>query len=103
MEPRTRMNLIGSVFLSFVGKLANKFRRKLLEIAMKTVINNLKTATKKVARKAPEAAEQFIGNKNTLQIVKSKPVSDENSMNVEETIIPPEQKEETLKKLKQQL
>ena len=48
--------------------------------------------TKKVAHKAAEAAREFIGNKIASEIVKPRPVPDMNSRNVEEIVIPPEER-----------
>ena len=54
---------------------------------MNTGLYSLKTASKKVVHKAAEATDKFIGNKIVGKGVKTKPVMDENSRNVEETII----------------
>ena len=68
--------------------------------ATKTKINALKTASKKLICKAAEATGEFLGNKIANKIVKQKPVTDENSRNVEEIIIPPEKREEILNELR---
>ena len=51
---------------------------------------------KKVDHEAAEATGEFIGNKIADKTLKPKPVLDENSRNVKEMIILPEQKEEIL-------
>ena len=61
-----------------------------MDTATKVGLNELKTATKKVAHKAAEA---FIANKIANKIVKPKSVSGEISRNDEEVIIPPGQRE----------
>ena len=64
--------------------------------AAKTGLDALKSASKKVVYKAAEGTGEFIGNKITYRIVKP----DESSRDVEETVIPPEKREEVLSKLK---
>ena len=54
---------------------------------------------KKVAHKAPEVTGKLIGNKITEEIVKYMP--DENLRNVEEIVIPTEQREEIWNELRQ--
>ena len=95
IEPRMRKYVKGYRFLSFVGNFSNKYRKQLLD----TGLDTLKTASKKVPRKAAEATGEFIGNKIADKIVKH--IIDENSRNDEETIIPPEKREEILNKLRQ--
>ena len=55
-----------------------------------------KMQPKKVDHEAAEATGEFIGNKIADKTLKPKPVLDENSRNVKEMIILPEQKEEIL-------
>ena len=74
-----------------------------MDTAAKTGIDAPKTATKKVAHIAAEATCEFIGNKIADKIVKPKPVPDENSRNAKEIVIPPEKRQEILKKLEQAL
>ena len=52
---------------------------------------------------AANATAEFIGNSIANKIVKPKPVSDENSGNLEEIFIPPEQRERILNELRQLL
>ena len=69
---------------------------------MDTGLDASKSASKKVVHKAAEATGEFIENKiadalaklNNDKIVKQKSVTDENSRNFEEIIIPPEKREE---------
>ena len=84
-EPRTRKYVKGYEFLSF----AKKYKKQLLD----TGLDSLKTASKKVVDKTGE----FVGNKIPDKIVKPKHVI--NPRNVEETIIPPEKREEILNEL----
>ena len=66
-------------------------------------LDALKTVTKKVSHKAAEATGEFIWCKIANEIVKPKPVVDLSSRNVEEIIIPQEQREEILNELRQVL
>ena len=76
-----------------------KYRKQLLD----TGLDALKTAFKKVAHKAAEATDELMGSKIADKIVKQKHVIDENPRGVEEIIIPPEKREETLNELRQVL
>ena len=58
----------------------------------KTRLDTLKTASKKVVHKTPEATGELIGNKIAGEIVKAKSVPDENSRNVEDIVISPEKR-----------
>ena len=92
IEPRTRKQVKGYGFLSFV----RKYKKQLLD----TGIN----VSKKVINKAAKATGEFLGNKianvvtasNNDKIEKTKPVLDENLRHVEEIIIPPGKREEML-------
>ena len=78
--------------MSFARNLSNKCGKELLDTAVKAGLDALKAASKKLAHKAAEATAEFIGDKITYKIVKTKPVVDENSKNVEEIVIPPGKK-----------
>ena len=58
-EPRTRKYVKGYIFLSFALNLSNNYGKQLLDTAMKTRIDALKTAPKKVVNKAAEAKLTF--------------------------------------------
>ena len=61
----------------------------ILNAAATTKLDALKTASKKVVHKAPEATGEFKGNKIADKIVKSKHVPDENLKDIEKINIPP--------------
>ena len=71
---------------------------------MSTGLDALKTTSKKVVHKVAKGTRKFIGNKtedavaqsNDNKIVKTKPLIDTNSRNIEEITIPPEEREEIL-------
>ena len=96
IEPRTRNDVKEFEFLSFGRNVFKKYGRQLLDAATKTVLIAWKTAAKKVAHKAAEATEEFIVNKIADKVVKPKPMPEENLINIEEIIIPPDQREEIL-------
>ena len=83
IEPRTKYPK-GYEFVSFVKNLYNKHRKKIMNTAINSGLDAVKTASKKLVHKAAEAIGEFIGNKNADKIVKSKPMYDINSRNVEE-------------------
>ena len=91
IEPRTRKYVKGYRFLSF----ARKCKKQLLD----TGLNSLKTASKTVVYKASESLRNEIADAVTTsksnQIGRQEPI--------EEMIIPPEETNETLNKLRQEL
>ena len=74
--------------------LSNKYEKKLMNTAAKTGLKAAKTASKKGTHKTAEATGELRGYKIAEKIVKPKPVSDENSRNVEEIVIPPEKRQD---------
>ena len=100
-EPRTNKYVKGYEFLSFTRKLSNKYGKELLDTAAKTELDAVETASKKSVHGAAEATAELIGNKIAEKIVKTKPVPDENSRNVEEIVFPPEKRQEILNELRQ--
>ena len=86
IEPRTRTCIKGYGFLSF----ARKYKKQILD----TGLDSLKPTSEKVVHRASE----LIGNKITDAV--TKPNDDGN---VEEIIIPPEKRDETLNKLRKVL
>ena len=65
-----------------------------------TGLDALKTASQKVVYKAAEGTGKFIGNEIADKIIKPKHAIDENPINIEETIIPPEKKRRNIKIIK---
>ena len=80
------------------------FARKYIKQLLHAGLDSLKTSFKKVVHKTSD----FIGNKITGAVAKSsedktikeKYVIDENPRNVEEIIVPPEKRKETLNELR---
>ena len=103
IEPRTRKSVGGYEFLSFAKQLSDKYLKRLLYSATKTGLDTIKNCFQKVFDEAAEATGDFIGNEIVNKLVKPKPVIDENSGIVEELVIPPEKRQEILKKLRQVL
>ena len=85
--------------LSFARNFSNKYRKQLLD----TGLYALKTASKKVIHKAPEARGELTGNKIAEKIVKTKHVPAKNPRNVEGIIIPPEKRKEIFNELRKVL
>ena len=81
--------------------LSNKYGKQLLDIAVKTELDALNNASKKVVQKAAETTGHFIGNKIAEKTVKQKPIPDENLTDVDKIIIAPQQREEMLNELRQ--
>ena len=73
----------------------------MLDTSTKTGQDALRTSSKKVVHRAPEATEKFKGSNIADKILKSKLVSDENSRDIEEIVIPPEKREGILNELRQ--
>ena len=84
VEPRTRKYVKGYGFLSFTRKCKKQF--------LDTELDSLKTASKKVVHKAGK----FLGNKIVDAVTKLKDDKTEKQEPVEETIIPPEKRDEIL-------
>ena len=74
-----------------------------MDPAKKTGLDAAKAASKIVVHKTAEATRELIGDKIAKEIVKPKPVPDENSRDVEEVVILPGKNEEILNKLRQVL
>ena len=84
--------------MSFRRNISHKYRKQLLDVVTEKGLDALKSSSKNLVHKT-----EFIGNKIADEIVKPKPVLDENSRNIEEIIIPPEKREEILNELRQEL
>ena len=96
IERRTRKCIKGYGLLQFARNLFDKCGKKLLDTVTKTV-------SEKVFYKADEATGELIGNRVVDKIVKPKPVPDAKLRNAEKIVIPPEKRQEILKKLRQVL
>ena len=88
-EPRTRKYIKGYGLLSF----ARKYKKQLLD----TGLDSLKTASKKIVHKVGE----FLGNKIADAVTKSNEDKIVKEEPVEGLIIPPEKRDEILKKLRE--
>ena len=83
--------------------LSNKYGNKLLDTATKTGLDILETASTKLVVKIAEATSGSTGNEIIDKIVKPKPMSDISSRNVEDVVIPPEQRKIILNESRQAL
>ena len=98
IEPRKIKQVNGYGFLPFSRNLSTKFEKKLIDTATKTGVDTAKSASKKVVHKIAEATEKLIGNETAEKIVKPKPMLHWNLRAVNELVIPPEKRQEILKK-----
>ena len=62
-QPRLRKYVQGYGFLPFPRKFGDKYRKRLMDTATKTAIDDAKTASKRVVQKTAEATEDLNGNK----------------------------------------
>ena len=62
-EPQFRKYVKGYGFLSLARKFGDKYGKKLMDIVIKTGIDAVKTASKRVVQKTAEATGDLIGNK----------------------------------------
>ena len=63
IEPRDRVYVKGYGFMSFARSMSNKYGKKLVDTAMKSAIDAIKTASKRAIQKAAEATGDLVGNK----------------------------------------
>ena len=99
IEPKTKKYIKGYRFLTFARNFPYKYRKQLLD----SRLDALKTVFKEVVQETAEGTGEFTENKIADKIVKAKPVIDENPKDVEEIIIPPEEREQILNELRQVL
>ena len=63
IEPRDRIYVKGSGFLSFAKNMSNKYGQKLFDTAKRSTTDVIKTASKRGIQKTAEATGGLIGNK----------------------------------------
>ena len=98
-EPRFRKFIKGYGFLSFSRKFGDKYGKKLMDTAIKTGIDAIKIASKRIVQKTAEATGDLIGNKIAGKITSvGKPK--EKTKNTEEIYIPPEKRQQIIDDLK---
>ena len=74
-----------------------------MDTATKARLDAAKSASKKVVHKTAEATGELMGNNIVEEIVKTKPAIDKNTKKVQEIVIPPGKRQETLNELRQVL
>ena len=93
---RAKQYVQGYGVLSFARNLSNKYAKQLLDTATwLDALNRTRcfiNKSQKVIHKTAEAIGEFTVNKIADERVKSKLVTDENSRNVDEIILPPEKR-----------
>ena len=110
VEPRDRIYVKGSGFLSFAKNMgkssSNKYGQKLLDSAKKSTTDAIKTASKRAIQKTAEATGDLIGNKIDDNIPSvSKKLSNNNNKDVELTTykkryISPEERQQHINELR---
>ena len=63
IEPRDRIYVKGCGFMSFARSMSNKYGKKLVDTATKSVIDAIKTASKRAIQKTAEVIGDLVGNK----------------------------------------
>ena len=87
--------------MSFVGKVGDKYGRKLVDTATKTGIDAAKAASKRVVQKTAEATGYLIGNEIADKITSaSKSKEADKTKKIEEIYIPPEKRQQAIDDLK---
>ena len=82
IEPRNRIYVKGSGFMSFSRSISNQYGKKLVDTAKKSATDAIKTAFKRAIQKAAEATRDLIGNKIAHKITSvSKKKSNNNNDN----------------------
>ena len=100
-EPRFRKYVKGYGFLSFARKFDDKYGKKLMDTATKTIIDAERTAYKRVVQKTAEATGDLIGNKMADKITSiGKPKEKEKTKKTEEICIPPEKRQQIIDNLR---
>ena len=100
-EPRFRKYVKGYGFLSFARKFDDKYGKKLMDTATKTIIDAERTAYKRVVQKTAEATGDLIGNKMADKITSiGKPKEKEKINKVEEIDILPERRQQIIDDLR---
>ena len=63
MEPKDRIYVKRYGFMSFARTMSNKYGKKLVDTAMKSATDAIKTASKRAIQKTAEATGDLVGNK----------------------------------------
>ena len=100
-EPRFRKYVKDYGFLSVTEHFGNKYDKKLMDTATKTIIDVAKTASKRVVQKTAKATRDLIGNKIANKITSiGKPKEKEKPKETEEIYIPPEKRQQIIDDLR---
>ena len=99
-ETRLRKYVKGYGFLSFAKKFGNKYGKKLIDTASKTVIDAAKFSSKRVVQKPAEASGDLIGNKIADKITSIGKRKEKETKKTEEIYIPPEKRQEIINDLR---
>ena len=107
IEPRERIYVEGSGFLSFARNLNNKYGQKLVDSPKKSATDAFKIAIKRVIQKTAEATGDLVGNTiaNKIRSTSKNPTSEPhpNVVNNEipkERYLSPQERQKTIDKLR---
>ena len=95
-EPRFRKYVKVYDFLSIARKFGNKYGKKLIDTATKTVIHAAKTASKKVVQKTADATGGLIGNEIADKISSIGKPKEKETKKPEGIHIPPEKRQQII-------
>ena len=100
-KPKYRRYIKGYSFLSFARKCGDKYGKKLMDTAKKTVTDDAKTDSEQLVQKSAKVTGYLIGNKITNKITsvdetKSKGKEDER----QEIYIPSEKRQQVIDELR---
>ena len=100
-EPRYRKFVKEYSFLSFSRKSGDKYGKKLIDTATKTLMDAARTASKRVVQKTAEATGDLIRNKIADKITSlGKRKSQEKEDERQEIYIPPEKRQQIIDDLR---
>ena len=104
IEPRDRIYVKGYGFMPFARSISNKYGKKLVDTAKKSVTDGIKTASKRAIQKTAEATGDLVGNKIVDKITsvskkptKKLPTIDENvELTTHKRYISPEERQKII-------
>ena len=109
IEPRDRVYVKGSGFMSFARSMSNKYGKKLVDTAKKSATDAIKTASKRAIQETAEATGDLVGNKIADKITSLSKKSTEKLPTIDEDVeltthkkryISPEEKQQIIDELR---
>ena len=108
IEPRDRVYVKGHGFMSFVRSMSNKYGKKLVDTAKKSVPDAIKAASKRAIQKTAKATGDLVGNKIADKITSVSKKSTKNLPTIDEDVeltpkkryISPEERQQIIDELR---